>query len=66
MIVNPITLSDTGIGDGSVMASRKFDRNNEFDAALWKFLFYWELQQIRGLPRDMVDILWEQHCGEEK
>jgi len=64
IVVNPITLSDSGIGDGTVMASRKFDRNNEFDAALWKFLFYWDLQ-VKGIPRDEIDILWEQHCGEK-
>lgn len=57
-----ITLSDTGIGDGSVTANRRLDLSNKFDAALWKFLFYWDFQ-VRGLPIDEVDVLWRNHRG---
>ena len=63
MHVHTITLSDAGIGDGSVTANRRFDLNSDFDAALWKFLFYWDLQQVRGLPTAEVDVLWKKHCG---
>lgn len=64
MAINPITLSGSLVGDGAVTANRRFDRNNEFDAALWKFLFYWNYQ-VRGISRDEIDILWRQHTGTE-
>ena len=58
--MEPITLIED-LGSVSVQ-NRRLDRSNAFEAALWEFLFRWNLK-ARGMSESDIESLWRQHTG---